>query len=107
MKCHILWHFIWAFTVCQSTPLVVSSIQRVKRPFIVFAAAKTVTFVASSLRNQIWIKFTNFSQGIMHISTFWLKVGRSTALTLEQDKGHQELISPQITPMQHWLKSGY
>ena len=26
----ILWHFIWVFTVCQSTPLGISSKQHVK-----------------------------------------------------------------------------
>ena len=31
MKCSILPHFIWVFTVCQSTPLWVSIIQRAKR----------------------------------------------------------------------------
>ena len=31
MKCHILWHFIWVFTVCESTFLEVSSIQRVNK----------------------------------------------------------------------------
>ena len=25
MKCRILWHFIWVFTVCESTPLGVSN----------------------------------------------------------------------------------
>ena len=30
MKCSIMLHFIWVFTVCQSTRLGVSSIQRVK-----------------------------------------------------------------------------
>ena len=30
MKCHIMWHFIKVFTVCQSTCLGVSSLQRVK-----------------------------------------------------------------------------
>ena len=29
MKCSIMLHFIWAFTVCQSTHLGVSSIQKV------------------------------------------------------------------------------
>ena len=33
MKCHILWHFIWVFSVCQSTHLRVSSIQRVMSIF--------------------------------------------------------------------------
>ena len=31
MKCHIMWHFIWVFTVCKSTHLGVSCLQRVKR----------------------------------------------------------------------------
>ena len=30
MKCHIMWHFIWVFTVCQSTRLGISSLH-VKR----------------------------------------------------------------------------
>ena len=30
MKCHIMWHFIWVFTVCQSTCLGVSGLLRVK-----------------------------------------------------------------------------
>ena len=30
MKCSIMLHFIWIFTVCQSTSLGVSSIQRVQ-----------------------------------------------------------------------------
>ena len=98
MKCHILRHFISVFTVCQSTPLGVSSIQRVKRPIIVFAAEDSYIscffFVKPNLV-KIYQLFTRY----MHImmSTFWLKVGRSTALTLEQGKGHQELISSQIT----------
>ena len=29
MKCSIMLHFIWVFTICQSTSLGVSSIQRV------------------------------------------------------------------------------
>ena len=29
MKCRIMWHFIWVFTVCQSTCLKVSSAQKV------------------------------------------------------------------------------
>ena len=29
MKCSIMLHFIWVFTVCKSTPLGVSLIQRV------------------------------------------------------------------------------
>ena len=29
MKCNVMWHLIWVFTVCQSTPLGVFSIQRV------------------------------------------------------------------------------
>ena len=30
MKCSIMLHFIWVFTVCKSTHLGVSQIQRVK-----------------------------------------------------------------------------
>ena len=30
MKCSIMLHFVWVFTVCLSTPLVVFSLQRVK-----------------------------------------------------------------------------
>ena len=31
MKCLIVWHFIWIFTVCQSTCSGVSSVQRVDK----------------------------------------------------------------------------
>ena len=31
-------HFIWVFTVCQSTHLAVSSIKRVKRPYNTYDA---------------------------------------------------------------------
>ena len=30
MKCHNIWHFMWVFTVCQSTHLRVFGLQRVK-----------------------------------------------------------------------------
>ena len=36
MKCCILLHFIWVFTVCQSTHLGMSSIQRAKRNILKF-----------------------------------------------------------------------
>ena len=36
MKCSIMLHFIWIFTVCQSTHLGVSHIQRVKHGLYVF-----------------------------------------------------------------------
>ena len=32
MKCRILRHFIWVFTVCQNTPIGVSTLQRVNYP---------------------------------------------------------------------------
>ena len=35
MKCRIKWHFIWVFTVCYSTLLGVSGLQRVKDKFTV------------------------------------------------------------------------
>ena len=34
MKCRILRHFIWVFTVCKSTPLGASNIQRVKITYL-------------------------------------------------------------------------
>ena len=30
MKYHLMWHFIWAFTVCQNICLLVSRIKKVK-----------------------------------------------------------------------------
>ena len=34
MKCRIMWHFIWVFTVCQSTCLGISGPQRVEHILI-------------------------------------------------------------------------
>ena len=68
MKCHILWHFIWAFTVCQSTPLGIPSIQSVNRslahssPQLLSKGTETGSLVQelSSLvsKNLLWFSKT-------------------------------------------------
>ena len=42
MKCHIMWHFIWVFTVCKSAPLGVSCVQRVKEANTLFISEITM-----------------------------------------------------------------
>ena len=60
-KCHIMWHFIWVFAVCQSTHIGVSGLQRVKKYKITFKLRKVINILftdkkASEYDQEILIK---------------------------------------------------
>ena len=48
MKFHLMWHFIWVFTVCQSTCSPVSRMKRVKQN-LKFLILMLVFFISSQL----------------------------------------------------------
>ena len=56
MKCSIMLHFIWVFTVCQSTRLRVSDIQRVKVG-VVMCGSRGGQGVRTPLKNNKKIMF--------------------------------------------------
>ena len=58
MKCDIMWHFIWVFTVCLSTHLGVTSLQ-----------------INVNLKNCLW----SFSSALVHTKDVPTKSDNSTA----------------------------
>ena len=55
MKCRTLWHFIWVFTVCQNTPVGVSSIQRVNMFLKPLAKSRVLNLFLFLNQNMLWV----------------------------------------------------